>query len=89
MLLCEEEVLCATSVKNKKQSKLQTGYATQNVKQHPVSQKVHQEKEVLSKNTEEELDEMPQLPSYDRTTNYYEMYWQMYLRNEALMQQIN
>jgi hypothetical protein len=67
---------------------MQTNYATQNAKQHPVSQKSHAEKSVASKDSEE-LDEMPKLPSYNSATNYYEMYWQMYLHNEALMQQIN
>ena len=35
-----------------------------------------------------DIDELPPIPVYNSTINYYELYWEMYLRNEAVMQQI-
>jgi hypothetical protein len=39
--------------------------------------------------TSEEKDDLPAMPVFDPTTNYYELYWEMYLRNEAVMAQIS
>ena len=30
-------------------------------------------------------DEMPPMPVFNPIINYYELYWDMYLRNESLM----
>lgn len=34
-------------------------------------------------------DELPAMPVYKADTNYFELYWETYLRNEALMAQIS
>jgi len=48
--------------------------------------------EVVTKKTgklivveDKEDDEMPAMPIFNPTVNYYELYWEMYLRNESLM----
>jgi len=46
-----------------------------------VPKKVARESEC----NKEAEDELPPMPMYNSSTNYYELYWDMFLRNEALM----
>jgi hypothetical protein len=55
--------------------------ATQSQDPLTCAEKVNERK----KNCKAEVD-LPQMPVYSSSVNYYELYWEMYLRNEAVMQ---
>lgn len=41
------------------------------------------------KSAESDEEKLPPMPQFNPTANYYELYWDMYLKNESLLAQIS